>query len=530
MSFDYIIVGAGSAGCVLADRLSADGRHRVLLLEAGGQDSHPLIHMPKGMAKLFDDPRHILFFETEADGITPSEVWIRGKTLGGSSSVNGMIYFRGHPEDYNDWERMGLAGWGWSDIGPAFRAIEDHEVPGGDRGQGGPLKISFARNKTPLNEAFLKAGEQIGIPRVEDLNHAGQEGVGYPTWTVRGGRRQSAAEAFLKPARGRPNLEVWTGVNVDRVLFDGTRAAGVTGTRSGQPFECSTEGEVILAAGGLSTPQILERSGIGSAERLAALGIPVIHDSPDVGENLFEHRLLMMQYDLLRPWSQNPSYLGLRAIFNGARYFLSRSGPMAEGSYEVGGFVKTDPSLDRPDAEILFAPYSLNLTFEGRVDGDSLHSAHMFGYPLRSRSRGSIHIRSADPGAGAVIRPNYLSDPYDCEVTLAMFRLQRKWMRQPALEGIIGKETLPGPGVESDEQILDAFRTAGQAGLHACGTTRMGADARAVLDEKLRVRGVSNLRVVDGGIMPTMVSANTNGPIMAISWRAAELILKESNR
>jgi choline dehydrogenase len=530
MAFDYIIVGAGSAGCVLAERLSADGRHSVLLLEAGNRDRHPLIHMPKGMAKLFNDPRHVWFFETEAQGNMPAEVWIRGKTLGGSSSVNGMIYFRGHPEDYNDWERMGLTGWGWSDIGRAFREIEDHEVPGGDRGRGGPLKISFARNKTRLNEAFLKAGEQMGFPRVEDLNHAGQEGIGYPTWTVRDGRRQSAAEAFLKPARRRPNLEILTGVNIDRVLFDGTRACGVTGTRSGQPFECRVEAEVILAAGGLSSPQILERSGVGSADRLSALGIPIVHNSPDVGENLLEHRLLMMQFDLLKPWSQNPSYLGFRAILNGARYFLTRSGPMAEGSYEVGGFVKTNPSLDRPDVEILFAPYSLNLTFEGRVAGDSIHSAHTFGYPLRSRSKGSIHIGSADPNKVATIRPNYLSDPYDCEVTLAMFRLQRKWLRQAALEGIIGSETLPGPGVETDEQILDAFRTAGQAGLHACGTTRMGTDERAVVDEKLRVRGVSNLRVVDGGIMPTMVSANTNGPIMAIGWRAAELILKESNR
>ena len=429
-----------------------------------------------------------------------------------------MMYFRGHPEDYDGWERQGCSGWGWQRMLPAFRAIENTgDGEARDRaGSGAPLRIGFAGERTALGEALIQGGEALGIPRVADLNHPRQEGVGYATHTIHRGRRQSAADAFLRPARSRRNLRIETGLTVERVLFDGKRAVGVIGHRKGVPVEFRTQGEVILAAGALQSPLLLERSGIGDGGRLRELGIPVIQESPGVGENLLEHRLLMMQYELLAPLSQNLEFRGWRLALNAVRYALSRTGPLSTGTYDVGAFVKALPNTERPDAEILMAPYSLGFTHKGAVTTDSTHSMHMFGYPLRSRSRGSVHIRSARSSEGALIRPNYLSDPYDAEVTLAMFRLMRRWVRQPSLRKIIGEEILPGPSVEDDASILRAFRAKGTAGYHACGTARMGG-TDAVLDPSLRVRGVSALRVVDGSIMPSMVSANTNGPIMAIA-------------
>jgi choline dehydrogenase-like flavoprotein len=525
MDPDYIIVGAGSAGCVMANRLTADGRHHVLLIEAGPPDTDMLVHMPKGFGKLLTKPSHVWYLPTVGGDGIPAETWVRGKLLGGSSSVNGMMYFRGHPDDYNEWERLGARGWGWAAMGAAFAAIENHELGEGEgRGTSGPLRISVAPDRSEVGDRLIRAAGLLGIRQVPDLNHSEQEGVGYATRTIFRGRRQSAAKAFLDPARRRPNLRIETGITVDRVLFEDRRAVGVKATRNGRPLTFRTGGEVILCAGGLGSPPILQRSGVGDAARLRAVGVEVVHDSPAVGSNLLEHRLLMMHYRLNRPLSVNPELAGWRLLKNGVRYLMRGTGPLSAGSYDVGGFLKTDPALDRPDVELLMAPYGYGFNAEDKPIVLKEHSFHMFGYPLRSRSQGSIHIRSTDPMTPAAIRPNYLSDPYDRDITIKMFRLMRSLVRQPPLAEVIAEEIAPGTTVSSDDEILEAFRTRGHSGYHACGTVAMGG-ADAPLDERLRVRGVKRLRVIDGSIFPTMVSANTNGPIMAASWRAADLIL-----
>lgn len=531
--WDYVIVGAGSAGCVLAERLSADPSNSVLLLEAGPSDRSQFIHMPRGVAKLYTDPAHMWYFQTEAHDDVPSETWIRGKVLGGSSSINGMMYFHGQPSDYDGWEALGARGWGSVEIAKAFREMECHELgAGGGRGDSGPLRITVERDANPLSEAFVDAGTQLGLPRVEDLNNPGADGqaVGYVPRTIHGGRRQSSAKAFLGAARGRANLTVMTGVDVSRVVFDGRRAVAVEASTNGGARRFEVVGEVILSAGALMSPQILERSGVGAADRLSRLGVPVIADSPGVGEHMLEHRLLMTQYDVNSPHTDGRHLRGWRLLRSGLSYYLAGKGKLTSGYGTVGAFAKVLEESETADIEILYTPVIAAADTAGNMVVDPRPSIQIFGYPLRSRSEGHVHIQAADRTAPAQIRAGYLTDPYDQRVTVAMFRFIREWLGQPALAAVSPKEREPTASLRSDADILRAFRTIGQAGYHTCGTCRMGDFGDAVVDEKCRVKGVSNLRVVDASIMPAMVSSNTNGPVMASAWRAAKLILEARGR
>lgn len=525
--FDFVIVGAGSAGCVLANRLTEDGKHSVLLLEYGGSDRSIFIQMPTALSIPMNMQRYNWGYHTQPEpGLGGRSLHTpRGKVLGGSSSINGLVYIRGNPHDFDRWRAEGAAGWSYADVLPYFRRAETR-LDGGDnyRGDSGPLQTRYGQLTNPLHDAWLKAGQQAGYPYTADINGYQQEGVGRFDMTVGAGRRSSAANAYLRLAMQRSNLRVRTRAFAIRLLFEGKRAVGVEYERGGRLCTVRARREVIVSTGPINGPQLLKLSGIGPAAELREHGIPVVHPSPGVGENLQDHLEFYFQMACREPVSLY-SALGLwsRALI-GMRWIVRKDGLGATNHFETGGFVRSRAGIQYPDIQYHFLPLAMS------YDGSSLASEHGFQAhvgPMRTKSRGWVRLRSPDPRSAPAIFFNYLSHADDLQEMRACVRLTREIFAQPAFNPFRGREIQPGTDVTSDEAI-DAFvRSKVESAYHPCGTCRMGAadDATAVVDPQLRVRGVEALRVVDSSVMPSVTTGNLNAPTIMLAEKAADHIL-----
>lgn len=537
MNFDYIIIGAGSAGCILANRLSAKPSNRVLLVEAGPKDTNPWIHIPVGYAKTYYDPQVNWMYYTEADpGINHRQsYWPRGKVMGGSSSLNAMVFIRGQQADFNDWADTGAVGWGWADVLPYFKKLENVSFSSDSlRGKGGPVNISETRESAhPANEAFLSACEEAGFAKVDDFNGRTQEGVGYYQINTDRGRRASTAKAYLSPVKHRKNLTVVCNAQVAKLNFKGKRCVGVEYHLKGQkggPVTAMAAAEVILSAGSVNSPQILECSGIGDHARLADIGVKTLHHLPSVGENLQDHIGVSYFYKSTVPTLNNEFTSIWGCLKIGLQYVITRKGPLSISVNHSGGFVKSSKSRQRPNIQLYFQPTSYMDAPSGTRPIIALDKFPAFNIGVsqcRPTSRGSIHIQSADITTSPVINPNYLSTHHDIEEAIESVKIIREIAASPSMKNIIVEEMTPGIGIQSDEELLEDYRNRCGTIFHPVSTCIMGSDpAKSVVSPDLKVHGIDRLRVVDASVFPTVTSGNTNAPTMMLAEKASDMILQ----
>lgn len=530
MEFDFVIVGAGSAGCVLANRLTADGKYSVAVLEAGGTDNYPWIHVPVGYFKTMNNPNTDWCYRTETDpGINNRSIaWPRGKVLGGSSSINGLLYVRGQQQDFDHWRQLGNEGWSWQDVLPYFKQSETWEIgEGEDRGKNGPLHVSPTRLNRKIVDSWVEAAMNAGYKYNEDYNQGDQEGVGYFQQTAKNGRRCSTAVAYLNPARGRSNLEIITNFSVESILIDDQVARGVTGTRNGAPVTVQARKEVVLSAGALASPQLLMVSGIGDQESLSTNGITIVQELKGVGQNLQDHLQARPVYKCNVSTINTETGNWFKQAMIGVQYVFTRTGPMTMAASLGTAFLKTRPELETPDIQFHIQPFSADSPGEGAHKFDAFTASVL---QLRPESVGHLELKSAHMRDYPAIHPNYLATRTDCDTLVEGIRIARAVSRHEPLKSMISEEHGPLKDIEDDDYdaLLDWARESSTTIYHPTGTCKMGSDKMSVVDNRLKVHGIQNLRVADASIMPTITSGNTNAPCIMIGEKASDMILEDA--